>query len=554
MTSRFARYAFVVSTLHLTTWAGALPPPRSIELAAGTLALLPCLCCAARPRESLDQSSQVLHSEFQASSSQKGPFPDASDDDHHDWSHGVPEVDQEKIGFGLSVSLLATILWDMFLLYMLMNPDPQVKSYSLKAVNTCMIIFMALSIEHSLTAHDLFGMDLPRMAPMFFVMCWKTVCGLALYFRRFQGHPHNFAAAIALTSHILAFLGMSTFKRVIKQLRNVTSTFGLGKDQLAQACCLVFIGICFKVAIVLSVTIVEKLLPADDAEEATLPQEPMHQSTAGPQTDELGLQPQATESKTDSATYAASSSAAVTESHNSALSTKDVVEELEENLTDAFCLFLSYLVKNLILSSIFSYFGVPEKANPREKVYQYPDEYKSFILAFGCILVSVYVLLWILGHALHGYRATLLFLSFLTSWMSASFVRWTVCAFIQKPSCLLVISAVICSVFCCIGLVVVDKLADWRMMYENTAEELIVVFGFVIGCSWEKAFEQSTHDIIEFVDFERLDVKEDEGRLVLTAILVAIMLPGWRFLVLPSALKPTPPRDFKETLFSKARC
>lgn len=525
-------------------WASALSSPKSVELAAGALALFPCLCCALRPGHSSDENVQALRSELQAFSSYKSNSQIASAGDYHDWSRGVPDADQEKIGFGLSVSLIATILWDMFLLYMLMNPDPQVKSYSLKTVNTCMIIFIALSIESLLTAHPMFGVDLPSMAPVFFVTCWAIVCGLALYFRCFQGHHLNFEAGIALTSHILAFLGMTTFTRVIEHVRNSTSTMGIWRSQFVQVLLLIFMGSVFKAVIVLSVKIVEFLLPADDAEEATVPQEPMHDSTAGPK--EVSRQALATESNGDS--NAASSPAARTKSHNSALSTTEVVETLEENLTDALCLFLSYLLKNSILSSMFRSVDVPYQASPKEKVFQYADGYRSFMLLLVCILVSLYGLLSIVGRQLHRYRSGLLFLSFLTAWTSSAFVTWAVCAFVQQPSCLHIISAVVCSAFCCIGLVVADKLADWRIMREETAEELIVVFGFVVGCSWEKAFDRAAHDITGFMDFGHVFADDNEEALVFAVVLVAIMLPGWRFLVLPQALKPTPPRDFQESV------
>jgi len=586
------RYAVALSVGLLTILAGAPPPCKSVQLAVGVLAIFPNFCFATRPNEDeedfllnndpqeaaggsiattlgsdamtkyinksrFQEKGQGLDSELdpelQDSSSQR---PAASAEKHHNAGHGEPESEEEKIGFGLSLSLFATIIWDMFLLYMLMNPDPQVKSYSIKTVNTCMIIFMALSIEHSMTGHPVFGIDLPSMAPIFFSICWAIVCGLALCFPHAQGH-NNLAAALALTSHILAFLGMTTFKRELKQLRKTTSKWGLWNSYFTEACVLALIGICFKVAIILSVKVIKMLLPQEEAE-AGPPHEAIHHSATIPK--DPGHEHYAAESNTGSATETAVSSAepateaaaviapasaATDEAHTSAHSTEEVLEELEESLTDAVSIFLSYLVKELILSCTFKFYSVPEKVSLKDKRFKYADEMRSCLLTVFCIVVSLYVALPIVSRSLHGYRVTLVFLSFLTAWISAGFVRWAVCYFILEEACLRIVTAVICSVFCCIGLVVVDKLADMRMMVEENAEELIVVFGFMIGCSWEKAFDQSAHEIITHMDWEKFDAMGDVETLVLSVILVTIMFPGWRLLVLPAALKPTPPRDFK---------
>eukprot|EP00438_Fugacium_kawagutii_P036651 Skav209277 [mRNA] locus=scaffold1552:352976:353717:+ [translate_table: standard] len=81
----------------------------------------------------------------------------------------------------------------------------------------------------------------------------------------------------------------------------------------------------------------------------------------------------------------------------------------------------------------------------------------------------------------------------------------------------------------------------------------------MIGFSWEKAFHSSVHLLMDdYFDGGRLYESHGEAHvkfLITVAVCagaVVLMLPGWRYLILPSALKPMPPRKKLDHLADKA--
>ncbi|CAE7266635.1 ynaI [Symbiodinium natans] len=95
--------------------------------------------------------------------------------------------------------------------------------------------------------------------------------------------------------------------------------------------------------------------------------------------------------------------------------------------------------------------------------------------------------------------------------------------------------------------IVADRMADTGMISEPLADSLVTSYGFMIGFSWEKAFASASNLLIgEY--FEGSKTVRPHGPyefwtgLGVCAALVLVMLPGWRFLILPHALRPLPPR------------
>jgi len=130
--------------------------------------------------------------------------------------------DQEEIGFGISVFFYSTLAWDMFLLWMLLSPDPQVRSYSVKTISSCMAIFMALSIEHAELGLVVNGFHMKKLCTVLFLLHWVLIPVITWPLR---GSHVNFAAAVHILAHVTAFLGICACNQLFSLVRVATAGF-----------------------------------------------------------------------------------------------------------------------------------------------------------------------------------------------------------------------------------------------------------------------------------------------------------------------------------------
>mmetsp|Transcript_40178 Transcript_40178/g.92956 ORF Transcript_40178/g.92956 Transcript_40178/m.92956 type:complete len:542 (-) Transcript_40178:30-1655(-) len=423
--------------------------------------------------------------------------------------------EQEEIGFGLAVFFFATLMWDMFLLWMLLSPDPQVRSYSVKTISSCMAIFMALSIEHAELGLVVNGFALKKIKGLLFCLHWVAIPMVTWGLR---GSHVNFAAAVHILAHVAAFLGICTANKLFVKVRKATESYGHVSCIGAQGACLLALAALAWGAVLLTRRIIRGRLGLGSPEH-----EPASHDA---------------------------------EAHHSSLTKAEFLQEVDEANMEAACILVSYLAKNWIVFSLFLWcgFGFTESDL---MTLEKPEESRMFITYLSAVTLGIYGVLAILQGAApyilqnSAYKHYLTLLNFTTAWTSAALIKWITCFFLLDETCIRVTSAMICTILGCSLLILVDKLADFSLIGEPEAEALVKTFGFMIGCSWEKAFAAASHEIVKHLQHLNLinhESFENEDQVVISIVTVLVLLPGWRYLVLPKALQPTPPRFLeKET-------
>lgn len=149
---------------------------------------------------------------------------------------------------------------------------------------------------------------------------------------------------------------------------------------------------------------------------------------------------------------------------------------------------------------------------------------------------------------LHRFHTLATFLSMCMAWSSMRFVRCVIMIPISEDNCILILTAFAMTPMAGLLVIAADKMADTGVISEPLADSLVTSYGFMIGFSWEKAFASASNLLIgEYVEGGSSTMRphgpyEFWTGIAVCAALVVVMLPGWRFLILPNALKPLPPR------------
>ncbi|CAE7413316.1 styx-b [Symbiodinium sp. CCMP2456] len=349
--------------------------------------------------------------------------------------------DQEEIGFGISVFFYSTLAWDMFLLWMLLSPDPQVRSYSVKTISSCMAIFMALSIEHAELGLVVNGFHMKKLCTVLFLLHWVLIPVITWPLR---GSHVNFAAAVHILAHVTAFLGICACNQFFSIVRAATSGFSP----------VVVIGIQFLLLLKLAIAarVVVLLTSKFLRRQINVPDEPHAQHV---------------------------------EAHHSSLTEAEYLEEVEEANIEAACILVSYLAKNWIVSSLLLWcqFDYGKLSEGDVVNMKQSEGFLLFITYLSAATLAIYGILAILQGAApyilqnHGYKHYLTLLNFTTAWTSAALIKWLVCFFLVEETCIRVTGAVFCTILGCLLLIVVDKLADFSLIGEPEAEALARALG-----------------------------------------------------------------------------
>lgn len=95
-------------------------------------------------------------------------------------------------------------------------------------------------------------------------------------------------------------------------------------------------------------------------------------------------------------------------------------------------------------------------------------------------------------------------------------------------------------------IVYVDALADWGIVDSMSAEVTVQCIAFLIGFYWEKVFLSSIRNITSFVS-ETADLGFFIPEVALSVGLLCIIMPAWRWFIVPVACQPVPPREADQT-------
>mmetsp|Transcript_73752 Transcript_73752/g.173058 ORF Transcript_73752/g.173058 Transcript_73752/m.173058 type:complete len:553 (+) Transcript_73752:78-1736(+) len=509
------------------------------------------LVCADR---ALQHSLDIDHLDDEVTTSQpaQDQDPDAAEDNPEldpaqDTSHEkksprsrFKEFRDHQIATGLSIMFLGMVFLVGFVAWMIAYPDKQVKHYCVRICSSTVVIFMAIAIDHAaifFTIVDaITGLKGWKLAVAPFFLYWMLTIFVSYLVRK---QPLNMAAARNVISHVSAFVAITGFSDILYKF---SSGQDFPKQQAIPCRAGVWLAICigFWSLRQLSSALLHRLpygceLPAEghDGHAAAQAAEGAGQTkTAGHGHHEDGSGEDTPES------------------------VHLFIEEVEEALEEASLVALSYLfVKFLVTKTLLEVWDLKHLQNTyeaRETHWTLSNDTVIevlLIMALEVLFLNVCIIfLDRVSSGLHRFHTLSTFLSMCMAWSSMRFVRCMIMIPISEDNCILILTAFAMTPMAGLLVIAADRMADTGVISEPLADSLVTSYGFMIGFSWEKAFASASNLLIgEYVEGGSSTVRphgpyEFWTGIAVCAALVIVMLPGWRFLILPNALQPLPPR------------
>eukprot|EP00435_Cladocopium_sp_Y103_P058415 s444_g20.t1 len=455
---------------------------------------------------------------------------------------------EHALATGLAAMFLGVIFLAGFVSFILAYPDDQVRYYCVRIASSTVVIFLAISIEYAALLSTFIAKITgwtddwkTRVLPFFFY--WF----LTLFVSYKVRHSHlNMVAAKSVLSHVAAFVAIYLISNVM-----YTFTSEIGDEEAsmrrfaARFGILMGFGIVFWILRVLTMQLVYRLpydcpFPERSSDHAEIGHARVHEGTAQEQNEhnEEGHE---------------SLDAGMKDSPHSVL---HFAEEIQEAFMESSLIVLSYLAtKFLAYKTILEYCGLDHKDETyvqRRKFWTISNDHvQSAVVAMAVVTIVAQFFLVVLDRrfsSLYMHHALPTFLCMCVAWSFMHFCKCLLMVPISEAHCILVSLAFLMTPAAGLLVMLADYFADAGHISDDLADVLVTSYGFMIGFSWEKAYHSSTHLLLDDY-FSRgiLYAKDNEDAKFIWTIAICagaalIMLPGWRFLVLPSALKPMPPR------------
>lgn len=487
----------------------------------------------------------------------------------------------------MGLLLLGFVAFDMCVLYMLNYSDPQVKSFAYKLVSQCIAIFCALLTQVATTKIFVRGLELYPLQMIYaepikqtqgmqefgllvsFVF-WFAMVSVSMF--KTRNSEEDSHAAKGLIMHVAAFAALDLFAFYQTNYSRFFFADASGKSAGANPLTLVFymlspvLGLLFFALFGVMTNKIRKSLMRKDHEE-----------------DEH-----------------AHSEHAVVAHHD-----PHWVHVAKECEIEAAAIAISFLFRQLVLLACTN--ALPDKSgNIKDPAAARAMEIMVVALfsAQICISYSAAVVEDLSpshghghghghgdGHADghgdhhdehedgheghgHGHSKVAEIMEFLQalagfalSWCLLSLFLYYIKSHVKFPANTKLLMAAAISPFTALFTIVLDKCADWGIMREKFAVKLVECIGLMTGLAWEKAFLSSI-DAVSKDDIIGLDDLQDAwvgmaparfagvtrqikvGEALLFFFLLLLVLPAWKWYIVPSAAAPVPPRnagDEKET-------
>lgn len=455
---------------------------------------------------------------------------------------------EHALATGLAAMFLGVVFLAGFISFILAYPDDQVRYYCVKIASSTVVIFVAVSIEYasllSYSVEKITGWNYgwrTRVLPFFFY--WF----LTLFVSYKVRHSHlNMVAAKSVLSHVAAFEIIYLISDV---MYTYTSEIGHNKEAskrrlAARFGVLIGFGVFFWILRVLTMQLLYRL-PYDCPfpERSSDHSEPDHALVHEAPEEQYEYSKEGHESL----------DAGQKDSPQSLL---HFAEEMEEAFLEASLLVLSYLAtKFLAYKTVLEFCSLDHKDESyvaRRTFWNISNDHVlSAIEAMAVVTIIAQFFLVVLDRRFSSrymHHAIPTFLAMCVAWSFMHFCKCLLMVPISEAHCILVLLAFLMTPAAGLLVMLADYFADSGHISDDLADRLVTNYGFMIGFSWEKAYHSSTHLLLEDY-FSRgiLYTKDNEdAKFIWTVAICAaaalIMFPGWRFLVLPSALKPMPPR------------
>ena len=458
------------------------------------------------------------------------------------------EEAEHNIATGLAIMFLGMVFMVGFLFFMLAYPDDQVRHYSVRIVSSTVIIFMAIAIEYAaLLSHCVAKLTgwkdgwKNRILPFFFY--WSLTI-LVCYKVR---HSHlNMVGAKSVLSHVSAFVAIYFFSDVMYICAiQVQGSDSQGTYWRFFLRCLVTTGAAAFLWILRVVTMkLVHRLPYD----CVIPED-LFNGHDHPELEGVDEQGEIGETGIRSV-------------HPEEADTTDTpctvlrfAEHIQEAINEASWLVLSYLfVKFLLYKTVLEIFELRHMSDTYDQRARHWSIHNEHVVDAVCAMAAVVVTFQLAILSLNWYFSSFYFhralstvFAMSSAWSSMHFCTCVLMTRVSEEHCVLVLMAFFMTPLAGLLVLGADYLADTGVISDDLADTLVTSYGFMIGFSWEKAYHSATHILLEDYFEGKIYHEENEDlkflwTVAICAASVLIMFPGWRYLILPSALRPLPPR------------
>jgi len=472
-------------------------------------------------------------------------------EDLHHSRHKDQEVLDHQIAIGLAIMFLGMIFMAGLLAMVIAYPDPQIRHYCVRICSSTVVIFIAIGIQHAALVSTTIGHYTGlksgwRSVVHTFPLYWCATIYVCFKVR----HRHiDFRAVGFVFSHILAFDAIFAGSDLLYKFGYTRNTESKPMWQAVVYRCVLWCIFVLFFYVLLKITL-KVLLRLPFTCEVPDVLHHGHGEVSSGHSHEGG--------------HAAVDIPHAEHAHSAVDTPESVaefIEELYESFEEAGLLALSYLAnKFLIYKTTLETYDLKHAQgsyDSRELLWNVKNcsvlhavaTLAGWILLLNLAIVCMDHLL----SSIRTYQAVSSFFSMCVAWASMHLCKCVIMMEISEEACVLILTAFAMTPVAGLFVIVADKMADADLITDELADTLVTSYGFMIGFSWEKAYAEASHllmgDNKQSANGTANPWKESMFnpefcfRVAMCFALVLVMFPGWRFLILPHALKPVPPRE-----------
>lgn len=450
----------------------------------------------------------------------------------------------------LSAFMIAFITVIMIQLYLMNAADAQVKSYSNKLLSTLMAIYCAVLMEDASSSvwKQMFGMtghnhawqvQVATMFPLY--LMWHLGSYPLGY--RVRDHQPTFYAVETAVPHVGGFLAIKMMES-IESKGTVIMKEKYGNPIWSYVCSILFALIFFRSLTHVVEVCMAKIYRND---ESTEPQPSSNNGEA--RTSEGSVTFRTHVSYVDLPDDQSVANSASTEEND-----EDWVSEMAEGHEEACAMIVGRLLEKGLMFWVTN--GANHKYIHTDMIVPEGDRAAWLFVSLACIswlliMVAIHQF-WMKERA----GRIFLFLSatarFSCAWIFTPISWWIAADQTTGWTCCFLWHTCQVSVVSYMFIVICDRIADSYRKTEDYIEALVEVFGIVLALGWEKTFTLAAENVAELA-VEREEESMGFGKtanidfaytkFIFCVGLVALMVPGWIWFIVPTAMMPTPDRD-----------
>lgn len=447
-----------------------------------------------------------------------------------------PKSEKEKtshsVAKGEATMFLASIPLLGLQSYLLSHREQKVRRQAAKNVSSIMIIFIAVTIEHSNNVLLSFVQELTfkvkrawLVAFCSFGFWWIVTAAVCFLLRK---NKFDFAAARDIGSHVSAFCAMHALGAILYRFE-CNETFGNRQMALLYKIIL-FIGMCllFGGFVKLSGIALNNM--------------PFNRRTA--EAEAVGQrhsQPRRTLAVVNA-----------NEDYDRAIEINVFVHEVHEGYEEAALIALSYLFSKFIVQKgiidMLSLTYAQKSFDDRDQFWSLQNPDVVYACSAMFIIVLSMDLLFVGTQKMKSSpvnRIIQSFVSMVLAWNWMRLIRFMIMIYASDVTSIYIATAFFATPLGSAQLFFGDFLTKHGWLSEESEEERSEAFGFMVGFAWEKAYVSAISMVLadlfaesgelspEAVKFEK--TKEFAANTAISSILITVMFVAWRYLVLPYA-------------------